>query len=1107
MVPVNEKVSGAVSGALRQLLAAATTVDSGWVPQRWSSTQVTGGPAPSAQRAGSTTRVTSLRLTTEEVHFRQAGVFDRLRVAPGQGVDLTTRLDLPAVVHGVAVTGEPLELVLNSLRPVDVLRDGARVFGDRLPVVASGPALIELVPHLVAGDNGELCLAVLPAPVPLDGQGHLGLVLRFTTPSLRARFATLDLAHARLLLAAELAADDEERAALERAAALVPASLSDLSNEQLTEVLGGPAADGGMAAELMWLEDRLAGHRLHCVGHSHIDLAWLHTLDDTREVIARDLSSVLALFEDFPEFRFTHSQAAGYAEFQRDHPRLFGEVRQRIAEGRLEPATMQWVESDANLLSGPSHARQLAEAVDYSVTELGRRPRVLLAPDTFGHAGNLPQLATGAGARIYYQHRANPGFPAEGHHWQAFWWQGDDGSRLLSVATPVYLGPVTATLLATDLIRLGRANRLTQVCYFYGVGDHGGGPTRQDLEAIRALGAARCFPAVVCATLSDYVDALLATHPSLPTATGETETVFEGCYITHADSKRLNRDGEAALLTAEALAALAGLHVESELSAAWRAVLLHQFHDILGGSAVAQAFADQRRDVAGAIAAADAIRDEALTVLRAGRPAGTVAVTNPVGAARRDVVVVPAEVFADLGDVVVVTDADDEVVPTATAPAQRTADGGLVFVADVEAFGTAGYRLRAGGPGGAGRAAGRAEPAAGSSTPITVDQDDDELVINTPFFLATVRRGAGILTALHDKVRRLDVVGRGVLSPESRRQHRPELGLGAVQVYRELPHGMSSWVSDEYADERTLLSGAVTEAVELGPVRVVVEARHVFDRSTATLRYTLYADLPWIDVELDVEWGEVGSPETGIPGLALCFGTRQPVTTLWTEAPFATVARVPDGYLVPTLRWAELAGPAGGLAVANDSKHGVDALGPRLRYHVVRGAYDPDPVSDAGRRDVSRYRVLPHAGGWVEAGVVAAAAGLNQPLLADVVPAEGGPAERAAPAALDPAGPPSLPSRWPGFRPALTDPDSAVVAGLQPLGEAVLVRLWESAGRSVETTLTGVGAGAHVWACTLLGERIAEQAPVQVPGPAGLSDPVFPLAFSPFQVRTVLVTW
>jgi alpha-mannosidase len=1033
-----------VDGAITRLRAAATRVEGGWLARDWNRVAADGSRTPAPMRA-------------ENIHFRAVCAFEEFKLEADSGASYEIALDLPAALHGVPIVGEPLQLIVNSLRPVDVLRDGERVFADSLPVVASGPALVTVVDRIREGANGTLRLEILATPVPLAGEwSRTGFTVQFTTPSTRAKWAVLDLAVARLILAAAFAETDAETGSLAAVARDLP---TDLDSAPLDEVLAAlEEGPDSLRSRLSWLDGVLADYRVHAIGHSHIDLAWLWTYDDTREVIFRDMTSVLALFDDYPEFRFTHSQARGYAEVEASRPDLFGRIVDRIAEGRLEPATLQWVEADANVPSGLGHARQISEGVDYSRASLGAEPEVFLAPDTFGHAGNLPQLAVQAGAKVYYHHRANPGYAVNARPWQAYWWVGDDGTRLLSLATPVYLGPISATRIANDLVALGKRNGITQVSYFYGVGDHGGGPTRLDLELIRRLDAAEGFPRIGCATVSDYADALLASGADLPEFHGESERVFEGCYVSHSDSKQMNRQSEVALGDAETLATLAGLDVEAAVSGAWRGILHHQFHDILGGSAVGGAFADQRADTDHALAVSADIAARALPVLVGGLAGGEVAVVNTLGTARHDLVAIPA---ADRGGATGVTDDAGNPVPS-----QVESDGSLVFLARVGPFATRRYRLT------------------DAPSPTDADIRVEErtawnrvplLDITTPVYVARMRRDSGILIGLVDARTGRQLVGRGSVSPESPRQMRPDLGLGALVVTHELPHLMTSWVADDVDVERTLLGGAETTIVEHGPVRIVLETRHAIGESTATIRTILYAEVPWIEFEIDVDWREVGDPTAGVPGLAVTFGTRERALDLWAETLYGATRRDPDGYLQPMLRWVDLGSDEGGLAVANDSKYGVDALGPRLRIPLLRSAYDPDPASEAGRRDRSRFRVLPHAGSWREAGVAVLGQQLNHPLRT---------VTSAAPASSVALTPPTV-AGSPGI----------VVDGLQTWGGVPAIRLYEAHGLPGEARLGGLPPGSRCRVLTITGTEVDT---LDV-GPDGSVE----LAFRPYQVTTI----
>ena len=369
------------------------------------------------------------------------GVFKGLVLEGGVNLELSAKLSLPASAHHCALAGQPLEATLNSLYPVDIYwNDELRFEAEGVPV-AAGPALFTIIPELRDGDNGTLRIRVrMPNNQPTTWFG-----MYLTTPTLRNRLETIDVAWAQLAMAVAFATDAHERAAVERAAAFVPQDV----NAETTEALAG--SFGRMAEALAPLAGKIGGGpRIHLVGHSHIDMNWLWTQQDTDNTIVRDLKSVLNLLDEFPELTFSHSQPATYDVFRREEPALFDKILAHIKAGRWEPTTMQWVEGDVNMASGESQAQQLMQGVEYSRKVLGFSPNVFHAPDTFGHAGNLPQLAVSAGAKYYYHHRANEG---QENQWPAYWWEGQDGSRILAISTYQYNGEITARDIATTAIR------------------------------------------------------------------------------------------------------------------------------------------------------------------------------------------------------------------------------------------------------------------------------------------------------------------------------------------------------------------------------------------------------------------------------------------------------------------------------------------------------------------------------------------------------------------------------------------------------------------------------------------------------------------------------
>ena len=347
-----------ISQTLDRLRRAADETAGAWPTTRW--TKIS-GPGP------------------DFLNQDGMGNFSGLSFEPGMDLTLATRLNLPAKVAGIPLYGDPLESTIMSLYPAEITWDEEPVFVEGGVPVAAGPALVTLIPHLQEGYNGELRIVVR---IP-NNQTTPWFNVRFTTPGLRARFELLDVAWAELTWANTIATSTDEQAAVARAASQIPIDLAGFDQNALDT----------MEYELALLATKAKEHRVHIIGHSHIDMNWLWTWSDTHNVIYRDFKNVLELMDEYPELTFTHSQPATYENIRQQAPDLFARVVAYIQQGRWEPATFTWVEGDTNMASGEAMARHLLESVHYSRQHLQAEPSTFLAPDTFGHAGNLPQLA------------------------------------------------------------------------------------------------------------------------------------------------------------------------------------------------------------------------------------------------------------------------------------------------------------------------------------------------------------------------------------------------------------------------------------------------------------------------------------------------------------------------------------------------------------------------------------------------------------------------------------------------------------------------------------------------------------------------------------------
>ncbi|HEX2950099.1 MAG TPA: glycoside hydrolase family 38 C-terminal domain-containing protein, partial [Armatimonadota bacterium] len=331
---------------------------------------------------------------------------------------------------------------------------------------------------------------------------------------------------------------------------------------------------------------------IHCVGHAHIDMNWMWGWHETAAIVNDTFSTVDTLMDEFPDFRFSQDQGLIYFLMKEHLPWLFERVKQRIQEGRWEITASQWVEGDKNMPSGESICRHVLYTRRFLQEELGipyDAVRIDWEPDAFGHAHTMPSLIASGGVRWYYFCRAG-----RGPH--LFWWQGPDHARILAFDDLRKWFNNTMTPAITDhLLEFVQETGLHDYLFVYGVGDHGGGPTRRDLRMAQRMNRWPIFPRIRFSTAAEYFQLIEPLAQHLPTVEGELNSIFEGCYLSQSRIKHANRRSEHALCEAEAFATIAqrqlGLpYPHQALRTAWHHAMFNQFHDILPGSGIRQTY-------------------------------------------------------------------------------------------------------------------------------------------------------------------------------------------------------------------------------------------------------------------------------------------------------------------------------------------------------------------------------------------------------------------------------------------------------------------------------------------------------------------------------------
>jgi alpha-mannosidase len=348
-----------------------------------------------------------------------------------------------------------------------------------------------------------------------------------------------------------------------------------------------------------------SAHRIVAVGHAHIDSAWLWPTRETIRKCARTFANVLALMDDNPEFVFACSSAQQYAWMKEHYPALFERIRERVTEGRFVPVGGMWVESDTNLPGGEALVRQFVQGKGFFLREFGYEPDEVWLPDSFGYTAALPQIVRAAGSRFFLTQKISWSQTNRMPH-HTFWWEGIDGSRVFTHFPPV--DTYNSDLSGADLARAQRQyaeKGLSNISLVpFGFGDGGGGPTREMLAALERTRSLEGSPRVSAGTPRHFFEQALAEHPAPATWSGEMYLeLHRGTYTTQARTKQGNRRSEHLLREAElwsATAAWRGLgdYPYEDLDAAWRIVLLQQFHDILPGSSIAWVHQEAERNYA-----------------------------------------------------------------------------------------------------------------------------------------------------------------------------------------------------------------------------------------------------------------------------------------------------------------------------------------------------------------------------------------------------------------------------------------------------------------------------------------------------------------------------
>ena len=820
-------------------------------------------------------------------------------------------------------------------------------------------------------------------------------------------------------------------------------------------------------SKLQSLNPWLKQFTVRAVGNSHIDMAWLWPWTETVEVVRNTFQSVLDLMREYPDLKFTMSSARTYEWMQEKYPALFEQIKQRVKEGRWEVVGGMWVEPDLNMPDGESLVRQILVGKRYFQKNFGADIKIGWNPDSFGYNWQLPQIYKKSGIDYFVTSKLLWATDYTKFPYRLFWWEAPDGSRLLTYFPHEYANDFDAQQITKDFSfyapsiygsKLGENKDSPQMLYLFGIGDHGGGPTRAMLdEADRLRDPNTVFPKIEFSTAKEFFADLNQELPSLKVPTWKDELYFEyhrGVYTSQADTKQRIRHDEELMLDAEKYASLASIfgrpYAQGQFELAWKNLLFDHFHDVMPGSGIAVNYLDAKRNLEDVARSANEITDGAFGEIVAHidtqgvNPLGdgaAVVVFNSLSWPRTEVIEAEVQLPGPANQVEVVDGAGQRVTHQLLAMDATTHRARLLIVADTPALGYRTYFVRA-----------TAKPANSAPRPARFVSANENFMENGSVRV-TVDPQTGCITSLLDLQSHAEA-----LAPSEMDSGGPTTNVcgNLLQAFADKPKRWDAWnIDSDFEKQHWDLDKAdEVKLLERGPLRAVIRVKKHFQNSTFVQDITMYAGVPRVDVKMQVEWHEkhillkVAFPLSAHSDKAtfeIPYGSIERPTTRNTPAEQAK-------FEVPAQRWADLSDAKHGFSLLNDSKYGYDVKGNVLRLSLLRSQEWPDPHADEGHHEFT-YSLYPHAGTWRDAQTVRRGYELNYKLIARQAQKHAG----------------TLPGEHSFVR---VDADNVVVTALKKSedDDSLVLRFYEWAGKAADVRIQ-LPAGAESASETDLMER------------------------------------
>ena len=662
---------------------------------------------------------------------------------------------------------------------------------------------------------------------------------------------------------------------------------------------------------------------MYLIGNAHIDPVWLWRWQDGYTEVLNTFRSVLDRMNEFPELKFSSACSLYYQWVEKSDPAMFEEIKARVKEGRWNIVGGWVIQPDCNIPSGESFARHALLSQRYFREKFGVTVKSGYNVDSFGHNASLPMILRASGMENYVFMR--PDKNENGTLCDLFNWESADGS---SVTT--YRIPLAYTAGFNQIERIEEVRKMCDEdvlprMSFFGLGNHGGGPSIRLLDKLKQMN----LHDTSYATVDEYFGIVKSLEK--PTIKNELQHHAIGCYSAESSVKAKNRQCEENIAFAERICTVANEltsfeYPHDEIDRAWKNVLFNQFHDIMGGCSIRSAYPDAHNLYGETMSITERIINEAMVNIA--RNVDTLG-DNQLPSYKRnesgwltwshETLGTPVLVFNPHAHKVraavkiaavprMVTDEKGNKVPFQRIRGEQTNGGSKhsgLFIAEVEPLGYAVYRIFCAGD------------------PIWQEPKVSvtEATLENSKLAITFDTATGEIASIFDKASQKYIIDKPC----------------ATQLLDETECDTWAHAKDKLGETVGAFGAPTFTVKENGPNRAVLNIISSFGESKISRNYILLSDSDMLTVETEVDFHEKHK------ALKLSFPIAEDRKVL-AEIPYGTIERSTCGYEDPFGKWLA----TGNYCVTTDGKYGYDTDEQYMRITALRGAIYADHY---GHRD------------------------------------------------------------------------------------------------------------------------------------------------------------